>query len=96
MIYVQIIIYLFFLDDHHGGDNTEADYLSRCSDSDDWFILESIFQALNDKWGHHKVDRFACHFNTKCRVFNSRYWCTGTSGVDHINAFKYNWFDENN
>jgi hypothetical protein len=93
MIYVQIIIYLFFPRWLPRGDNTEVDYLSKCSDCDDWSILESIFQTLNDKWGQHTVDRFACHYNAKCRVFNSKYWCPGMSGVD---AFKYNWFGENN
>ncbi|XP_053400643.1 uncharacterized protein LOC128557357 [Mercenaria mercenaria] len=75
------------------ADNSEADYLSRCSDSDDWSILDSIFRALDEKWGPHSVDRFACHYNAKCSNFNSRYWCPGTTGVD---AFKQIWSEENN
>jgi hypothetical protein len=68
--------------------NTEVDFLSRCCDSDDWAVLDWIFFALEQKWGHHSIDRFACDFNTKCQAFNSRFWCPNTSG---INAFKQTW-----
>ncbi|XP_053378568.1 uncharacterized protein LOC128548167 [Mercenaria mercenaria] len=73
--------------------NTDADFLSRCTDSDDWSVVEWVFKVLNDKWGTHTYDRFACHYNAKCKKFNSRYWCPGTSGID---AFEHNWVGENN
>ena len=74
-------------------DNFVADHLSRCSDSDDWSISDFIFTTLENKWGLHTVDRFVCHYNAKCEVFNSRFWCPGTSGID---AFSVSWVGENN
>ena len=35
---------------------------------------------------HHIINR-------KCDKFNSKFWCTGTSG---INAFNFDWSSENN
>ena len=75
------------------ADNREADFLSRCSDSDDWAVLDWVFFKLELRWGNHTVDRFACDYNAKCRKFNSRHWCPGTSGVD---AFAEIWTGENN
>ena len=74
-------------------DNFVTDHSSRCSDSGDWSISDFIFTALENKWGLHTVDRFACHYNAKCEVFNSRYWCPGTSGID---PFSVSWVGENN
>ena len=73
--------------------NDEADFLSRCSDSDDWSIADFVFQALEAQWGPHTFDRFSCHYNAKCDKFNSRYWCPGTSGID---AFEQCWHFDNN
>ncbi|MCG7877889.1 MAG: reverse transcriptase domain-containing protein, partial [Candidatus Thiodiazotropha endolucinida] len=73
--------------------NQDADFLSRCSDSDDWSVLDCVFSKLESKWGTHTYDRFACDYNTKCKMFNSRFWCPGTSGID---AFAQNWKGENN
>ena len=73
--------------------NFEADFLSRCSDSDDWSVLNFVFSTLEARWGSHTFDRFACDYNTKCASFNSRYWCPGTSGID---AFAHTWVGENN
>jgi hypothetical protein len=38
-------------------------------------------------------DRFASYYNRKCDKFNSKFWCTCTSG---INAFNFDWSSENN
>ena len=73
--------------------NFEADFLSRCSDSDDWSVLNFAFSTFEARWGSHTFDRFACDYNTKCASFNSRHWCPGTSGID---AFAHSWIGENN
>ena len=33
------------------------------------------------------------NYHTKCKVFNSKYWCPGTTG---INAFDQHWGQANN
>jgi hypothetical protein len=47
-----------------------------------WGIDESVFQILDQLWGRHTVDRFATDYNTKCKRFNSKYWCQNTEAVD--------------
>ncbi|XP_053391340.1 uncharacterized protein LOC128554120, partial [Mercenaria mercenaria] len=73
--------------------NSEADFLSRCSDSDDWSVVDWVYDILDVKWGSHSFDRFAYDYNRKCMKFNSRFWCPGTAGVD---AFAHTWSGENN
>ncbi|XP_052782688.1 uncharacterized protein LOC128218952 isoform X1 [Mya arenaria] len=73
--------------------NTEADFPSRCTDSDDWSIKQFVFNDLERVWGPHTCDRFACSYNAKCANFNSKYWCPGTTSVD---AFSVQWSGENN
>ena len=68
------------------ADNYETDLLSRCTDSDDWSVTNDVYTLLEEKWGPHTFDCFACNYNTKCSVFYSKYWCPGTSGID---AFKF-------
>lgn len=48
---------------------------------------------LNYSYGPYTLDRFATNYNTKCKRFNSRWWCPGTLGID---AFKQNWEGETN
>ena len=43
--------------------------------------------------GPHTVDRFGCFYNTKLHRFNSRFFQTGTEGVD---AFTQDWGYANN
>lgn len=74
-------------------ENIQADLLSRCFDSDDWGIKNSVFQIIDKCWGIHTCDRFATDYNTKCTKFNSRWWCPNTSGID---AFKQFWGNDNN
>ena len=62
--------------------NKEADNLSRCSDSDDWAIQRWVFNCLDTLWGPHTYDRFASDYNTKCKLFSSRWWCPGTAAID--------------
>ena len=73
--------------------NDKADSLSRKSDCDDWEIDDWIFTYLNKLWDPYTFDRFAQDYNAKCNKFNSKFWCTGTSG---INAFSVSWDGENN
>ena len=73
--------------------NVQADFLSRCHDSDDWSVLDWLFRFLDKKWGPYTVDRFASDYNAKCEIFNSRFWCPHTSGVD---AFKQIWSNQAN
>jgi hypothetical protein len=55
--------------------------------------MDWVFELLEDKWGLHTFDRFAYDYNTKCKTFNLKFWCPGTSGGD---AFAQNWPGENN
>ena len=73
-------------------ENKEADYLSRCSDSDDWAIQRWVFNWLDTLWGPHTYDRFASDYNTKCKLFSSRWWCPGTAAID---AFSISWNEHN-
>ena len=73
--------------------NTQADYLSRIIDYDDWQLNHRVFSDLDRLWGPHTVDRFASNDNTQIERFNSRCWCPGTEAVD---AFTVHWAGENN
>ena len=73
------------------ADNREEDFLSRCSDSDNWAVLNWVFFKLELRWGNHTVDRFACDYNAKCQKCNPRHWCPCMSGVD---AFAQIWKGE--
>lgn len=73
--------------------NVKADEISKQSDCDDWEIDIDIFSFLDNLWGPHTVDRFASDYNTKCKVFNSKCWCPGTTG---INSLEQHWGMENN
>ena len=48
---------------------------------------------MDDVWGPHEVDCFACHYNRKLPLFNSKFFQPGTSGV---NAFSQDWAFANN
>ena len=74
-------------------ENTDADLLSRCGDSDDWSISPSWFSYLDSVWGKHTIDRFSSSYNNHCDRFNSRWWVPGTEGVD---AFGQSWANEIN
>ena len=61
-----------------------ADYLAGIYDKDDWQQLHSDwFGWLESLWGWHTINRFVTEINHICpTVFNSAWWCPGTSGVD--------------
>ena len=59
-----------------------ADYVSRIIDVDDWQISADCFMSLEESWGVHSVDCFACYYNKKVDKFFSRFWNPCCSGVD--------------
>ena len=42
--------------------NEQADYISNLIDYDDWSLNPKYFRLLEQKWGPHDVDRFACYY----------------------------------
>jgi len=68
--------------------NQQADWLSHVEDYDDWAIHSDHFRMLDDIWGPHTVDRFACSYNSHLPRFNSHFWNPGTEAID---AFTCNW-----
>ena len=73
--------------------NIIADDISKFVDLDDYSINDGVFYSLDDLWGPHTCDRFACHYNAKLPKFNTRFYQPGTSGV---NAFAQDWSNDNN
>ena len=68
--------------------NKYADYLSKLTDTDDWSIDNETFSFLCQELGQPSFDRFADNLNRKTALFNSRFYCPNSSGVD---AFAQNW-----
>lgn len=73
--------------------NIQADFLSRIVDFDDYSVHDEVFFQLDERWGPHSVDRFACSYNAKLPRFNSRFLQPGSEAVD---AFSQDWSAENN
>ena len=73
--------------------NSQADFLSKIVDFDDYFLHDEVFFNLDNLWGPHSVDRFACSYNAKLPRFNSRFVQDGPRAVD---AFTRDWSPENN
>ena len=70
-----------------------ADDIRKVMDYDGYTINESVFFALDERWGPHTCDRFACHYNAKRPAFNSRFYQPGSSGV---NGFAQDWSKADN
>ena len=68
--------------------NQQADLLSKLNDSDNWGIDFETFGFIQSKFGKFTIDRFADENNKKHAIFNSKFYCPFTSGV---NAFTFNW-----
>ena len=49
--------------------NTQADYISKLIDPDDWQITEALFDCLETLWRPHTVDCFANYYNHKLSRF---------------------------
>ena len=73
--------------------NSGADLISRFIDFDDYELNNVVFQGLDELWGPHTVDRFACCYNAKLPRFNSRFFQPGSEAVD---AFCQDWRFTNN
>ena len=73
--------------------NVRADSISKLVDFDDYAINDSVFQSINDYWGLHTVDRFACSYHTKLPRFNSRSFQLGCEAAE---AFSQDWGYDNN
>ena len=73
--------------------NYDADYYSKIKDTDAWGIDQECFDYINVHFGPFSVDRFADDRNKKLQIFNSRYYCPGTS---HVNSFTADWSNHNN
>ena len=73
--------------------NVRADSISKLVDFDDYAINDFVFQSVNDHWGPHTDDRFACSYNTKLPRFNSRFFQPACEAVD---AFPQDWGYDNN
>lgn len=73
--------------------NSQADFISKAVDYDDWGVSNKFFEFMEQMWGPHDVDRFANHENTKLQRFNSVVW---NPGCEQVDAFSQNWAGENN
>ena len=73
--------------------NSAADDFSKFIDHDNSTINDAVFYALEELWGPHSCDRFACSKNAKIPLFNSWFYQPGSSGV---NAFSQDWSHHNN
>ena len=71
--------------------NTQADFLSRIVDYDDWGVDPRIFQAIDASWGPHSVDCFASSYNALLPRFHSRFWSPGCEAVDTFTD-ELNWW----
>ena len=71
--------------------NSEADDLSKLSDTDDWRLNPRMFAVLPQLWGPCSVDAFATAENTHCPRFFSKWHSPGSAGID---AFEQPWQGE--
>ena len=72
--------------------NFKADRNSKIVDCDD-YTINDVFAYIDEAWGPHTIDRFACHYNKKIGRFYSKYFQPDTSGV---NAFTQDWTYDTN
>ena len=73
--------------------NSQAEFLSRIVDYDDWEVDPCIFQAIDSSWDPHSVDWFASSHNALLPCFHSRFW---SPGCEAVNTFTVNWGNELN
>ena len=77
-----------------GATNVWADYLSRLPLHYEWKLHPALFSMIDNAWGYHTVDRFACLATTQLPRYNSRYHDPMSEGVDAL--AQQNWGSENN
>ena len=73
--------------------NSRADLISKLIAFDDYELNDVIFQGLDEFWGPHTMDRFACTYNAKLPRFHSMFFQPGSKAVD---AFCQDWSFNNN
>ena len=73
--------------------NSQADFVSKIIDFDDYSVNDEMFRHLDELWGPHSVGRYTCSYYSKLPRFNSRFLKPGTEAVD---AFSQDWSTENN
>ena len=73
--------------------NSRQVFFSKIVDFDDYSVIDDVFFRLEELWGPHFVDRFACSYNAKLPRFNSRFLQPGAEAVD---AFSQDWSSDNN
>ena len=57
-------------------------FFSKIVDFDDCSVIDEVFVHLEELWGSHSVNRFACSYNAKLPRFNTRFLQPGTEAVD--------------
>ena len=57
-------------------------FFSKIVDFDDCCVIDEVFVRLEEPWGSHSVNRFACSYNAKLPRFNTRFLQPGTEAVD--------------
>ena len=62
---IKILVYIFFF--------------SKIVDFDDCFVIDEVIVHLEELWGSHSVNRFACSYNAKLPRFNARFLQPGLS-----------------
>ncbi|CAC5418321.1 unnamed protein product [Mytilus coruscus] len=73
--------------------NSNADYISKLINHEDWQIPDEFFEFLESLLGPFIIDRFARVMNNKTKRFNSLFW---NPTVEAVDAFTQNWHEENN
>jgi len=66
--------------------------LSKQIDYDDGETTLTFINHLSSRWGPLTFDRFANDANNEVSLFNSKYYCPNTQGV---NAFHFSWANHN-
>jgi hypothetical protein len=76
-----------------GVANGPADFLSRLHPQHEWHTSQTIFCALDMRWGPHMIDCFASACNTQTPQFNSRFTELGGEAID---VMQQDWTQDNN
>ena len=77
-----------------GKMNTLPDYLSCLDNKHSWKIDPNLFRYLDNIWGPHTLDSFACMNSPQCARYNSLFLDPTTTGVDAF--LQTDWREENN
>ena len=67
-----------------GGDNVDADLLSRLSPEHEWMLSPTIFQGIANRLGPCEVDLFASSANAQTSTFVTRHHCPQAMATDAL------------